>query len=171
VKPKRILVTGGARSGKSRFAESLVEGQEAPLVYLATAQAFDAEMRERIRLHRERRDTRWTTLEAPLDLAQALGAQGRPEGFILVDCVTLWLSNMMLAERYGETASAALIDAFRDSLGTVVLVTNEVGQGIVPENALARRFRDEAGILNQRLAEVADEVHAVMAGLPLRLKG
>ncbi|GAB4068182.1 bifunctional adenosylcobinamide kinase/adenosylcobinamide-phosphate guanylyltransferase [Ancylobacter sonchi] len=163
------LVLGGARSGKSRHAETLVERFPAPWYYLATAQAYDAEMEERIALHRDRRGEGWIGVEAPHDLASALGAlpSGAP---VLIDCLTLWLSNRMLADADPDLDSAILEAELLAHDGPVVAVSNEVGLGIVPDNALARRFRDAQGRLNQRLAEVADEVILVVAGIPLKVK-
>ena len=167
---KTTLVLGGARSGKSTFAEALAAQHAGPLVYIATAQAWDDEMRSRISKHVDRRGPAWTTVEEPLELAAALKTNGSPGSFILVDCLTLWLTNILLDERVIGQESEKLIEAVTSFPGTLALVSNEVGQGIVPENALARRFRDEAGILNQKLAKVADSVVMVAAGLPLTLK-
>ena len=161
------LVLGGARSGKSRFAESLAPA-EGPKTYIATAEALDDEMRQRIAHHKERRGGGWQTVEAPLELAEAVMADRT--GFVLVDCVTIWLSNLMQRELDVRAAVAGLGTALQACPARVVLVSNEVGLSIVPENALARRFRDEQGFANQRLAEVADEVFFVAAGLPLTLK-
>ena len=168
---KRLtLVLGGARSGKSRYAEELVRVYPAPWIYIATAQAFDDEMQERIRVHRSRRDEGWTTVDAPLDLSDAI--RSAPVGApVLVDCLTLWLTNVLLAERDVEAAAADLRAACRDAPGPLVLVSNEVGLGIVPDNALARRFRDLAGILHQGLAAQADRVLFMVAGLPMTVKG
>ncbi|WP_199902701.1 bifunctional adenosylcobinamide kinase/adenosylcobinamide-phosphate guanylyltransferase [Azospirillum sp. B4] len=166
--PGVILVLGGARSGKSRFAEGLITALPGPWTYIATAQAWDDEMRDRIHQHRAQRVPGWTTVEAPLDLAPALAAHGH--GPVLVDCLTLWLTNVMLAERAVEEAVAALEDALAACAGPVVLVGNEVGMGIVPENALARRFRDHAGRMHQRLAAMATQVFLTVAGLPLKVK-
>jgi adenosylcobinamide kinase / adenosylcobinamide-phosphate guanylyltransferase len=167
--PRLTLVLGGARSGKSRHAEALVAACPPPWRYLATAQAFDGEMRARIAEHRARRDGRWETVEAPLALADALAASaGRPT---LVDCLTLWLTNVMLAEHDVAAACDTLVAACAAAPGPLVLVGNEVGLGIVPENALARRFRDAAGVLHQRLAGAADRVTLMVAGLPLPVKG
>ena len=168
--PRITLVLGGARSGKSRYAETLVR-EAGGGVYLATAQALDAEMEARIARHRADRGQGWTTIEEPLDLAAALarGAQaGRP---ILVDCLTLWLSNLMGAERAIEGETARLLAALKGLSVPAVLVSNEVGLGIVPDNALARAFRDEAGRLNQAVAAITDRVVFLAAGLPLVLKG
>jgi adenosylcobinamide kinase/adenosylcobinamide-phosphate guanylyltransferase len=167
-----VLVTGGARSGKSRFAEARL-GELAPprWRYVATAEAGDDEMRARIAHHRARRSDDFMTVEAPSDLVGALGGVG--ETGVLVDCVTLWLSNLVLDGKTDEAVLAATDDvaaAARAAGLPVVLVTNEVGAGIVPDNPLARRFRDLAGFVNQRLAAAADEVYLVAAGLPLKLK-
>lgn len=165
------LVLGGARSGKSAFAETLVESASVSRLYIATGQAWDDEMRDRITSHQSRRGQGWETVEAPLDLAQALSDHARPDRPILVDCLTLWVTNLMLGER--DIAQA--FDQFRATLagleGPVVLVSNEVGLGIVPDNAMARAFRDHAGRLHQSIAGLADEVHFVAAGLPLKMKG
>lgn len=165
-----LLVLGGARSGKSRFAQARAEALPGELVYLATAQAFDDEMRERITLHRADRGPRWSTIEAPLDLAEAITACSKPDKVVLVDCLTLWASNLMLAERDAAVATAGLVRAVAAARGPIILVANEVGLGIVPDNALARRFRDVAGEINQAVAGSADSVLFVAAGLPLVLK-
>ena len=167
--PPLTLVLGGARSGKSRHAERLVEATPAPWTYIATAQAFDAEMRERIALHRDRRGTGWRTVDAPLDLAAAISA-APPGGAVLVDCLTLWLTNVMLADRDPAAESERLTAVCREAPGPLVLVGNEVGLGIVPDNALARRFRDAAGRLHQDLAAAADRVVFMVAGLPMQVK-
>lgn len=164
-----VLVLGGARSGKSRHAEAIIEAAPAPWAYVATAQAFDAEMEERIALHRERRPAGWRTLDAPLTLAAAL-RDLPPHQPALVDCLTLWLTNHLLAERDLEQETDELLAALAVRPGLTVCVANEVGLGIVPDNALARRFRDAAGLLNQRVAAMADEVVMVVAGLPLVVK-
>ncbi len=166
--PTTHFVLGGARSGKSRHAEALVEAQPGPWAYIATAQAFDDEMRTRIAEHRARRPQGWTTIDAPLALAAALHeARNAP---VLVDCLTLWLTNLILGEHDVQVATVALLDALRTRDATTALVSNEVGLGIVPDNALARRFRDEAGILHQRIAQIADTVVFMVAGLPLKVK-
>ncbi len=162
------LVLGGARSGKSRHAEALVEAQPSPWTYIATAQAFDDEMRSRIAEHRARRPQGWTTIDAPLDLAAALHQAGNAP--VLVDCLTLWLTNLILGEHDVAAATASLLETLCTRDGMTALVSNEVGLGIVPDNALARRFRDEAGILHQRIAQVADTVIFMVAGLPLKVK-
>ncbi|WP_200935862.1 bifunctional adenosylcobinamide kinase/adenosylcobinamide-phosphate guanylyltransferase [Methylobacterium sp. Leaf117] len=165
--PRLTLVLGGARSGKSAHAEGLIEACPAPWLYLATAQAWDDEMRDRIALHRKRRSADWITRDVPMDLAGAVAAAPGP---VLVDCLTLWLTNLILAEADVEAATAALLAACAAAPGPVVLVGNEVGLGIVPDNVLARRFRDAAGRLHQRLARQADHVVFLVAGLPLIVK-
>jgi adenosylcobinamide kinase/adenosylcobinamide-phosphate guanylyltransferase len=161
------LVLGGARSGKSAHAEALIEACPAPWLYLATAEIWDDEMRERIALHRARRPEGWITRDVPLALPEAVAAATGP---VLVDCLTLWLTNLILSEADVEAATAALLAACAAAPGPVVLVGSEVGLGIVPENALARRFRDAAGRLHQRLAARADHVVLTVAGLPLIVK-
>jgi len=163
------LVLGGARSGKSRHAEQLIEACPGPWTYIATAQAFDDEMVARIALHRARRSGLWTTIDAPIELPQAIG-EAPQGGAILVDCLTLWVSNLMLSDADMPAACNDLIGACRAARGPLVLVSGEVGLGIVPDNALARRFRDELGALNQALAQEADHVVLTVAGLPLTVK-
>ncbi|WCT79614.1 bifunctional adenosylcobinamide kinase/adenosylcobinamide-phosphate guanylyltransferase [Novosphingobium humi] len=163
-----LLILGGARSGKSRYGQARIEGFAGPLTYIATAQAFDDEMAERIARHQADRGPRWRTVEAPLDLAEAIAAVR--DGAVLVDCLTLWVSNLILAERDCDAAGMALCAGLADCRVPVALIANEVGLGIVPDNALARRFRDAAGWLNQRIAKTVDEVVFVAAGLPLVLK-
>jgi adenosylcobinamide kinase/adenosylcobinamide-phosphate guanylyltransferase len=160
---------GGARSGKSRFAERLVEDAARWGTYCATAEAGDAEMAERIAAHRARRGPFWRTVEVPLALASALAA-AVPEGPVLVDCLTLWLSNLLLAGRQPDAETGVLCQALREAAGPVVLVANEVGMGLVPETPLGRHFRDAAGRLNQEIAALADRVVFIAAGLPLVLK-
>ena len=164
-----ILITGGARSGKSTRAEARVRAFAGRPVYIATAEALDGEMRERIARHRARRGSEWLERETPLELVTAL-AETDGGGARLVDCLTLWLSNLMHAERDWEKEAKLLVEALIRQNSPVVLVTNEVGLGIVPDNALARRFRDAAGILNQMVAQAADEVEFVVAGLPMPVK-
>jgi adenosylcobinamide kinase/adenosylcobinamide-phosphate guanylyltransferase len=163
-------VLGGARSGKSRYAERLVEDAARYGTYLATAEAGDAEMAERIAAHRARRGPFWRTVEAPLALAAVIAAHAEAERPILVDCLTLWLSNLLLAGKQAEKEAGVLCSALRKAAGMVVLVSNEVGMGLVPETPLGRRFRDAAGRLNQDVAALADRVVFVAAGLPLVLK-
>lgn len=167
---KRItLVLGGARSGKSRYAESLITAAPPPWIYVATAHPGDAEMAERIARHQARRARGWQTHEAPHDLAAAISAP--PEDApLLIDCLTLWLSNRMLTDADIERETDALAAALALRAGRIVLVSNEVGAGIVPENALARRFRDAQGRLNQRFAARADTVVLMVAGLPITVK-
>ena len=164
-----ILITGGARSGKSVRAEARARAFAGKPVYIATAEALDAEMAERIARHRARRGDAWLERETPLELVAALD-ETDDGGARLVDCLTLWLSNLLHAGRDWTSATAALADALARQRSPVVLVTNEVGLGIVPDNALARRFRDAAGIMNQTIARAADEVEFVVAGLPVRIK-
>lgn len=167
---KLTLVLGGARSGKSRHAESLLLQSGLSPVYFATGQALDDEMAERIRKHQEQRGNAWRTVEAPLDLASALTREAAPDTAILVDCLTLWLSNVMGTDRDSEMEIASLVAALSGLTGPVILVSNEVGQGIVPDNALARRYRDLAGRMHQDIAVVAQRVDFVTAGLAQRLK-
>lgn len=163
------LLIGGARSGKSRHAEQLVTELPAPWTYIATAQAFDTEMEERIAEHRARRVPGWSTLEAPLALAATVETvpPGRP---LLIDCLTLWLSNQMLAEHDLDAESAALERVLARPKGPWFVVSNEVGLSIVPETPLGRRFRDAQGRLNQRVAALADRVLFMVAGLPMQVK-
>lgn len=161
------LVLGGARAGKSGYALALLGGG----LFVATAEAGDAEMAERIAAHRAERGDSWTTIEEPLDLADVLRRHAGDARPILVDCLTLWLSNLMHRDRDIEEATVALLAALDARRGETVLVSNEVGLGIVPDNALARRFRDAQGTLNRRIAARADRVIFMAAGLPLTLKG
>jgi adenosylcobinamide kinase/adenosylcobinamide-phosphate guanylyltransferase len=167
------LVLGGARSGKSRYAQQAAEaGARARGVtptFIATATAGDAEMSDRIARHQADRDGQWRTLEAPLALAEVLAGLG-PKDVAVVDCLTLWLSNSMFETRGHDVRVAAIVPALATCEAQLWLVSNEVGWGIVPDNALARAFRDAAGGLHQRIASVADEVVLVVAGLPLALK-
>lgn len=167
---RRILVLGGARSGKSRIARELAETTQAARILVATAQEFDDEMRERIAHHRAERDSSWQTQEAPLDLADAIRAHAGPGRVVVVDCLTLWLSNVILDGRDAAHESAGLLETLRTIEGPVVLVSNEVGQGIVPTTALGRSFRDEQGRLNQHVAATCDAVVFVAAGCPILLK-
>jgi len=163
------LVLGGARSGKSRYAESLITALPPPWAYVATAEALDHEMAVRIRAHRARRGPSWRTVEAPRHLCQALSSNANMP--VLVDCLTLWLSNLVLADADIDAEIERFEKALADAPAPVTLVANEVGSGIVPEHALGRRFRDLQGILNQRMAARADRVVLMVAGLPLALKG
>lgn len=165
-----LLVIGGARSGKSHYAEMRLEALPGRLAYIATAEPGDDEMRERIAHHKARRGSRWRTVEAPLALPEALGAVAGECDAVLIDCLTLWLSNLLLAGRDIGAARQALCDAIVGCPAPLAVIANEVGLGIVPDNVLARRFRDEAGWLNQQVASVVEEVVMVAAGLPLILK-
>ncbi|SEL88423.1 adenosylcobinamide kinase /adenosylcobinamide-phosphate guanylyltransferase [Roseivivax marinus] len=166
---KSILITGGARSGKSAFAETATLAMGSKAVYIATAEAQDPEMAERIARHQARRGPEWRTISAPLDLA---GALRNSDGDVprLVDCLTLWLSNLILTDCDWEPAAQELAETIAAQRASLVIVTNEVGAGIVPENALARRYRDAAGLLNQRVAAVCDEVQLCVAGYPIKVK-
>jgi adenosylcobinamide kinase/adenosylcobinamide-phosphate guanylyltransferase len=164
-----ILITGGARSGKSVRAEARAKSFAGKPVYIATAEALDTEMRERIARHRARRGSEWIEHETPLDLVPALKATDGG-GARLIDCLTLWLSNLMHAERDWSKETTELAEVLQAQKSPVVLVSNEVGLGIVPDNALARRFRDVAGLMNQMIAQAADEVEFIVAGLPMRVK-
>lgn len=180
----RELILGGARSGKSTLAERRATESGLEVVYIATAEAGDAEMARRIAHHRTRRPAAWRTVECPLTLARALAKEARPERCLLVDCLTLWLSNLIFAGRAAAQAeageaiecpllaaeTAALVETLPQLPGRIILVSNEVGWGLVPPNPLARLFTDEQGRLNQRLAAVCDHVTLVAAGLPLALK-
>ena len=170
--PAITLVLGGARSGKSAYAERLVRESGLSRVYLATGRAFDPEMEARIEQHQQDRGEGWTTIEAPLDLVATLKRETGPDRMVLVDCLTLWVTNLMMAEHNVAAEAAALVECLGDGLpGPVVLVSNEVGLGIVPDNKMARDFRDHAGRLHQDIAAVANHVVFVAAGLPLKLKG
>lgn len=169
-----IFITGGTRSGKSAFAQRCVEAHAGPLLYVATAAAADQEMAERIARHQEARGGRWTLLEEPCDLCERLPAAAVGQGAILLDCVTLWITNLLFAHQEDPAAVLAEVRRFIACLERVdaplYLVSNEVGAGIVPENRLARLFRDLAGEVNQELAAAAKSAWLVVAGLPLRLK-
>lgn len=169
--PAVTLVLGGARSGKSVHAERLLDSHPRRRVYVATAEIRDAEMAERVQQHRARRDPDWGLVEEPLDLPRRLVAETEKGAAVLVDCLTLWLTNVMLAERDAASAMDELDASLGQCGGPIILVSNEVGLGIVPDNRLAREFRDLAGRLNQRMAARADHVVFIAAGLPLVLKG
>lgn len=168
--PLVCLVLGGAASGKSAFAEQQVATRGLEKIYIATGTAGDDEMAQRIARHRARRGQGWTTLEETLALADALAAQAGPGRAVLIDCLTLWLANVMAAGRSPETEGARLAAALAAARGPVTVVANEVGQGIVPVHAETRRFRDHAGLLNRKVAAVAGRVLWVVAGLPQILK-
>jgi len=167
---RRILVLGGARSGKSRLAETLAlqcgeeKGGDTTLHYIATAESFDDEMAARIEAHKARRGSAWVTHDAPRELPQALAALNAPGAIVLVDCLTLWLTNAMLAEADWEAEAAALEAEIRRFAGVLILVSNETGMGIVPTPRLGRQFRDAQGVLNQRVGEQADAVLFTFAG-------
>ncbi|MBN2396904.1 MAG: bifunctional adenosylcobinamide kinase/adenosylcobinamide-phosphate guanylyltransferase [Deltaproteobacteria bacterium] len=169
-----IFVTGGARSGKSTFAQNLGETLSGKRLFVATAEAFDEEMERRIQRHRKQRGDRWDTREEPIDLGEAISSARGEYGTVLVDCLTVWMSNLM--HRYGgqdEAASRIIDDLFRGLEGfpgTVIVVSNEVGMGIVPDNKLARDYRDRLGFLNQRTARAADEVYLLCSGIPVKIK-
>jgi len=163
------FVLGGARSGKSRYAERLVSALPSPWAYVATAEAGDHEMAVRIRAHRARRGPSWRTIEAPRDLQAALAAcENMP---VLIDCLTLWLSNLLLADADIDRETERLERALAEAAAPIVLVANEVGSGIVPDHPLGRKFRDLQGVLNQRIAARADRVVLIVAGLPVAVKG
>ena len=164
-----LLITGGARSGKSSFAEKQTLSYGAPVIYIATAKAYDQEMEKRIQIHKQRRGGEWLTVNDPIEIADTLIALDG-QGVCLVECLTLWLSNLMFAEKDVSEATSSLIEAITARRDPVILVTNEVGSGIIPENELARRFRDEAGHLNQVVAEAVNEVYTCISGIPLKLK-
>lgn len=178
------LILGGARSGKSAFAEQQASREGHEVVYIATAELKDAEMQERVRHHRERRPAAWRTAEEPLHLARTLAAQARDKRCLIVDCLTLWLTNLILADRPDTESGgvirpgaifteerARLLEVLPSLPGTVLLVSNEVGQGLVPANALGRFFVDESGRLNQAISRVSDRVYWMAAGCPMLVKG
>lgn len=166
----KLLVLGGARSGKSRCAQQRAEALPGPHRFVATAEARDDEMRDRISRHRAERDARWQTLEAPRGLAAVLDAQSGSGAVLLIDCLTLWATNLLLDDADMEAATTHLSEAVARFDGTLILVANEVGFGIVPDNPLARRFRDVAGRINQQVAAVVHEVVLVVAGIPMQVK-
>ncbi|WP_338722546.1 bifunctional adenosylcobinamide kinase/adenosylcobinamide-phosphate guanylyltransferase [Devosia sp. XK-2] len=169
---RHCLVLGGARSGKTAFAERLALHAGAKPAYLATATVLDAEMNERVSSHQAVRGERFTTIEEPLELSHAILKAGKAHDVILVDCLTLWITNLLLANEDVATAVSELYATLAEiQQAKVILVSNEVGLGIVPDNAMARTFRDLAGSTHQRLAEICDDVYFVAAGLPLTLKG
>jgi len=180
----RTLIFGGARSGKSAYAEKLAAQSGKRVVYIATAQAGDEEMQARIALHRQQRPAAWITVEQTVELADAIRRHAAPDSLVLVDCLTVWLSNLLFSEPHdypeigqiippGNFARqrAQLLQVLQDVQGDVILVSNEVGMGIVPQGAVSRWFVDEAGRLNQAVAAACDRVFWVAAGLPLALKG
>jgi adenosylcobinamide kinase/adenosylcobinamide-phosphate guanylyltransferase len=170
---KLYFITGGARSGKSSFAEKLALGLAGKRAYIATAQALDAEMAAKIAKHQKDRGDSWVTYEEPLAVAELIGKLSERYEVVLLDCLTLWLSNVM-AHSDGDGAvdarSTELVKAVRDFNGVCIVVSNEVGLGIVPDNPLARKYRDFAGMLNQKVAQAADEVYFTAAGIPVKIK-
>ncbi len=174
-KMKEILfVTGGCRSGKSRFALKFADRYFQQKIFVATCQALDQEMRKRIKKHRKARGSDWQTVEVPIQIAEAIAAHGSQGDVILVDCLTLWTNNLLAEGGSQEeilTHTDALTRAIREAPCSVVLVSNEVGTGIVPENQLARKFRDLAGMVNQKIAECANKVVWMVAGIPVSVKG
>ena len=177
---KIVLVTGGARSGKSRFAEDYVTALGVKVAYIATAQVLDGEMARRVTLHQSRRPVEWQTYEAPFGAAQILREAVSVAGAVLFDCLTVYTTNLMLSPeapatpegrcRFVQEQIAALLQSAKTQPSTVVFVTNEVGMGIVPDNALAREFRDLAGLVNQQVAAAADEVYLTISGLAVEIK-
>ncbi|WP_297103991.1 bifunctional adenosylcobinamide kinase/adenosylcobinamide-phosphate guanylyltransferase [uncultured Devosia sp.] len=169
---RHCLVLGGARSGKTAFAESLALHAGSKPAYLATATVLDAEMNERVRSHQASREQRFTTIEEPIELSHAILKAGAAHDVILVDCLTLWITNLLLANEDVATAVTELYGTLAEvQKAKVILVSNEVGMGIVPDNAMARTFRDLAGSTHQRLAEICDDVYFIAAGLPMTMKG
>ena len=164
------FVLGGARSGKSAHAEGLAESAGNAPIYIATAEIFDTEMESRIALHRERRGPHWQLVEAPVDLPQAITAADTKDSVILIDCLSVWITNILVHDQDTDAATDRLVEALSSCSGTVILVASETGLGIVPENKLSRRFRDANGRLNQAIAALADEVFFVAAGIALRIK-
>lgn len=170
VKCKSILILGGARSGKSKFAEKLVlESSKSP-VYLATAQPLDKEMESRIDSHKKRRNSKWQTIEESIGIVDVMAKHSTSENIILVDCLTLWLSNLMQEDSNIGDVSARLISIIPQLPGKVVFVSNEVGMGIVPDNRISRSFRDQSGNLNKKMAEICDVVYFIAASQPILLK-
>ena len=166
-----VLVLGGARSGKTAFAETRALRLGQWPAYLATAEILDEEMRERVQLHQGQRAARFHTIEEPIELGEAIRAAAEAHDVILVDCLTLWITNLIMADRTVADAVDELVETLEATHVPVILVSNEVGLGIVPDNAMARMFRDLAGAAHQRLAEICDEAYFVVAGLPMTLKG
>lgn len=171
VQPATTLVIGGARSGKSQYAEDLACRWSGERVYIATAEAGDGEMAARIAAHRARRGSGWRTLEEPLELAAAVAGEAAPGRVVVVDCLTLWVANLMAAGRDVSGESERLAGALTAASGPVIAVSNEVGQGIVPDNTMARQFRDHAGLVNQVVAGACANVVAMTAGIGVVIKG
>ena len=171
------FVIGGARSGKSAFAEKLamasfnaMTGDSVDLFYLATAQAFDDEMQKRIDLHQQRRNEDWQTIDAPLDLPEKLQACGHENSTILIDCLSIWTTNLLIADAHIDAARSALLDAVTASPANLVVVASETGLGIVPDTPLSRKFRDSNGLTNQMIAAVADDVYFMVAAIAQKIK-
>ena len=169
--PHITFILGGARSGKSKFAESLTKNYQSRRIYCATAENRDEEMKRRIALHQSRRDPDWHLVETPIHLSDSLLKYGKEGNVVLVECLTLWLNNLLVRELSLAQQRAEFIAALPHVKGSLIFVSNEVGLGTVPIHKLARQFQDEAGLLHQELAQIADDVYFVTAGLPLRLKG
>ncbi len=165
------LVLGGMRSGKSLYAENLVQQSRLKPVYIATAQSLDEEMAERIRLHQTRRGAEWVCVETPLDIIDSLKANDEPDSIILLDCLTMWLNNLMIEGRDSVAETGGLLDCMAVLMTPVIFVSSEVGLGIIPDNRLARSFADAQGLLNQSVAKACPQVTFIAAGLPLKLKG
>lgn len=167
------LLLGGARSGKSRRAEELASAHEGPVIYVATAPEIpeDPEWTDRIATHRKRRPASWTTHETPLELVETLRSECREDAFVLVDCLTLWLSNWLHGGKTASEAAAALEGILPDLSGRIVMVSNEVGSGVVPASTSGRLFRDAQGVINQRVAALAENVELMVAGIPVQVKG
>ena len=164
-----VLVTGGTRSGKSIFAEKYAKRLSNSPVYIATAEEFDVEMKNRIARHKARRGVNWKTVNEPLHIAEALNDTDG-QGASVVDCLTIWLNNLIMANLSIDISVEKLIEAIAKRRDPVILVTNEVGSGIVPDNALARSFRDQAGTMNQKIARAVDELYFCVSGISLRVK-
>ncbi len=169
-----VFVTGGARSGKSTFAQNLGESRPGRRLFIATAEAFDEEMERRIKIHREQRGDRWDTCEEAIDLGGVIGSARGEYETILIDCLTVWMSNLMHRYEGRDKELSRMTDAFFQALepfpGVAIVVSNEVGMGIVPDNRLAREYRDLLGFLNQRAARIADEVYLLCSGIPVKVK-
>lgn len=164
------FIIGGTRSGKSEYAESIANASGCELIYIATASAGDSEMSERIKKHKERRGKNWQTIEEEIDISVII-KQSSNQKLILIDCLTLWISNLLHYNLDIEVETEKLLNALKTTKSDIILVSNEVGQGIIPDNALARKFVDEAGILHQKIAKIAHEVFFVTAGIPTKIKG
>lgn len=167
---KIIFVTGGARSGKSGFALNMADAVSVKKAYIATAESMDSEMSERIKKHKEARGKEWDTFEEPVKISALIKSLDEKYDVLLIDCLTLWLSNMMLADKNVEEEMKVFCSSLLKVRCSLIIVSNEVGMGIVPENKLARQFRDLSGMLNQKIAEISDEVYLLTAGIPIKIK-